>query len=502
MWKRGKLAFLLVLFQVSLIIAYTLCVRYDESADASDGRNSMSPALGGNDPKENTLEKYYGMFQDVNVMVFVGFGFLMTFLKRYGFSALGFTLLLSAVTIEWGILMRGVWNLRDGNIPLSISCLIGAEFAAAAVLISFGAVLGKTSPVQLLVMAVIETVLFACNEHLGIDKLIVSDIGGSLMLHTFGAYFGLAVSFVLHRKEHNDHRKEGSVYHSDLFVMIGTLFLWLFWPSFNAVAAYGDARHRAVLNTFLALLASTVAAFAVSSLTDPKNRFKMVHIQNSTLAGGVAMGATANMMVLPYGAFIIGFVAGAISVLGYKYLTPLLARRLRIHDTCGVHNLHGMPGVLAGISSIIVAAKATEEDYKYALYSVYPARAPRANSSDLSLINHYTLDVTPGLDRSAAVQAVYQLAALAATLAIAVGGGLATGLVMRLKIFDPMTDDKVFDDIESWEVDTDTESAAPPANTRTPVKGNQIAMAEQAAEAARAQLPAHYNGAYDVNLQQ
>ncbi|KAM7314083.1 ammonium transporter Rh type A, partial [Ixodes scapularis] len=102
---------------------------------------------------------------------------------------------------------------------------------------------------------------------------------------------------------------------------VGTLFLWLFWPSFNGALAFGDARHRAVINTFMCLLACTVTAFAVSSLLDSKNRFNMVHIQNSTVAGGVAMGATADMMVHPYGAFIIGSVAGALSVFGYKFIT-------------------------------------------------------------------------------------------------------------------------------------------------------------------------------------
>ncbi|KAH7951541.1 hypothetical protein HPB52_010288 [Rhipicephalus sanguineus] len=196
------------------------------------------------------------VFQDVNVMVFIGFGFLMTFLKRYGFGAVGFTLLIAALSIH----------------------LVGAEFAAASVLISFGAVLGKTSPLQLVVMAAIEVVLFACNEHLGVGEFKAVDIGGSIFLHMFGAYFGLAVSFVLNKKEHYDHRKEGSVYHSDIFAMIGTLFLWVFWPSFNAVSAYGDARHRAVLNTFLALVACTITSYAVSALVDPKNRFTMASI--------------------------------------------------------------------------------------------------------------------------------------------------------------------------------------------------------------------------------
>ena len=45
--------------------------------------------------------------------------------------------------------------------------LLTADFASAAVLISFGVVLGKASPFQLIIMALIEIVLFVANEVLG-----------------------------------------------------------------------------------------------------------------------------------------------------------------------------------------------------------------------------------------------------------------------------------------------------------------------------------------------
>ncbi len=37
--------------------------------------------------------------------------------------------------------------------------------------------------------------------------------------------------------------------------------------------------------------------------------------------------------------------------------------KLSIHDTCGVHNLHGMPGVMAGIVGAVTATLATREEY-------------------------------------------------------------------------------------------------------------------------------------------
>lgn len=45
-----------------------------------------------------------------------------------------------------------------------------------------------------------------------------------MIIHAYGAYFGLAVARVLYRPGlRNGHEKEGSVYHSDMFAMIGRL---------------------------------------------------------------------------------------------------------------------------------------------------------------------------------------------------------------------------------------------------------------------------------------
>ena len=90
-------------------------------------------------------------------MIFVGFGFLMTFLKKFGYSAVGINFLLAALACQLSPLFIGLaTRVVDGTlaagsstkIVLDMASLFNAEFAAGAVLISFGAVLGKLSPTQ------------------------------------------------------------------------------------------------------------------------------------------------------------------------------------------------------------------------------------------------------------------------------------------------------------------------------------------------------------------
>ena len=40
-----------------------------------------------------------------------------------------------------------------------------------------------------------------------------------------------------------------------------------------------------------------------------------------------------------------------------------MEKYLKIQDTCGVHNLHAVPGMLGGFVGAIVAAAASEEVY-------------------------------------------------------------------------------------------------------------------------------------------
>lgn len=58
--------------------------------------------------------------------------------------------------------------------------------------------------------------------YLIVTFLQAKDAGGSMVIHTFGAYYGLTISWVLYRPTLNKNKRlQGSTYHSDVFAMIG-----------------------------------------------------------------------------------------------------------------------------------------------------------------------------------------------------------------------------------------------------------------------------------------
>ena len=426
-----QFAYCALLFQVLLCLFFGLFADYDSALSSSD----------------NGVAYYYPMFQDVHVMIFIGFGFLMTFLHKFTFSSVGLNFFLAAVALQWTIFCVSFWHsaLGDGfehKISLTIKSLIAGDFGAGAILISFGALLGKTSPLQMLIIVIIELVFYSLNETIGAVHMQAVDMGGSMFVHTWGAYFGLACSWTLcgspksSKKPGSDNPKNSSVYTSDTFAMIGTVFLWMFWPSFNGALATGDSQHRVVINTVLALSSCCVTAFCASAILRPDGKFDMVDIQNATLAGGVAVGSSADLVIGPWGGICVGFFAAWVSVIGYVYISPWLEERLGLTDTCGVHNLHGMPGVMGGIGGAISASRATDKAYGTPIGSIFAA-----------------MDKSNENPRDAAGQARYQIGALAVTLVIALLGGAFTGALVGLA--DGPSE--YFEDSEWWEVPEDPE---------------------------------------------
>ena len=260
---QTKFAWTLTVLQIAFGAAYFLMVRYADSADAKHVDNQLHK----DEHLEENLRKYPSIM-DIHMMLIGGFGFLMTFMKRYSFTSLGLTFIVILFTTEWTILINGFVNVdpETFTIAIDLKSVLEGGFAAATVMISVGGVFGKINPFQALIMCLIEAPLFVLNGYIGYQILGVVDVGGAMFIHMFGAYFGLATSMMARKRNLTSSEEyQESRYTSDIFSLVGTVLLWIYWPSFNAVLANDDGFHRAIINTYISLIASTLATFAVSS---------------------------------------------------------------------------------------------------------------------------------------------------------------------------------------------------------------------------------------------
>ena len=299
----------------------------------------------------------YNFAIHILAMLLVGFGFLMVFVRRYGYGATTGTYLVVAVGLPLYILLRASGILCGEPIaPSTVKALLYAEFAVASALIAMGAVLGRLRVFQYALLALLLVPAYMLNEWLVLDGGLgvtkgFTDAAGSIIIHAFGAYFGLGVTLAVTTGLQRGQPIQADAT-ADRFAMLGSMVLWLFWPSFCSAVVPAEQMQQTVVNTVLALSGATVSTFLLSTLLR-KGKTSIADMANAALAGGVSIGATCNI-VPPAVAFGIGALAGALCVVGYVFVQPALLARFKIVDTCGVHNLHGMPGLLGGLIAILV----------------------------------------------------------------------------------------------------------------------------------------------------
>lgn len=305
---------------------------------------------------EARLVAQYNYSIHILAMLVVGFGFLMVFVRRYGFGATTGTYLVVATGLPLYMLLRANGIVGHTIQAHSVETLMLAEFSVATALIAMGAVLGRLRVFQYALLTLLLVPLYALNEYLVVDNGSgltkgFQDSAGSIVIHAFGAYFGLTASLVLTTGQQRSQPIESDPT-SDRFAMLGSMVLWLFWPSFSTAIVPFEQMPQTIVNTILALSGATLATYFLSTYFR-HGKTSMVDMQNASLAGGVSIGSTCNL-VSPTGAFGIGLLAGALSVIGFVFIQPMLESKIKLIDTCGVHNLHGMPGLLGGLCAIAV----------------------------------------------------------------------------------------------------------------------------------------------------
>jgi ammonium transporter Rh len=122
-------------------------------------------------------------------------------------------------------------------IHIDLKSLINGLFGAATAMISYGALLGKCSIQQLLFLTMFEMIFWGLNWAICLHTLGAVDMGGSIVIHAFGCYFGLAASWWFQPTKAANSNNNASNHNSEIIALVGSIFLWLFWPSFNGAMA-------------------------------------------------------------------------------------------------------------------------------------------------------------------------------------------------------------------------------------------------------------------------
>lgn len=212
-------------------------------------------------------------------------------------------------------------------------------------MVSYGALVGRLNFSQLTLLAIIETIAFSLNFSLNVVEIgkgyDINDSGLGIGLHLFGAYFGLAASFALRGSN------EPNTYHesSKVFALIGTLIIWVTFPFFNFV------EENSGVNTFVSLLGSTIATFTLSALLN-QGKLSFESVSRATLAGGVGIASTVNLIKNPAAAFAIGLFSGSISTFGFERFSKFYNRF--VIDSAGIHYLHGYPALFGAIVAAFI----------------------------------------------------------------------------------------------------------------------------------------------------
>ncbi|MEA4922604.1 MAG: ammonium transporter [Eubacteriaceae bacterium] len=346
-------ALLIITLIICVVAGILLCASVNpnvaESMKELAGSSFDATALTG---ESHTIFETLQYNRSIHVlaMLLLGFGFLMVCVRGHGFSSLTATLLVTSISIPVYLIIK---SFVGEEAIISVESLLWAEFCGASILIAIGAPLGRLKMSQYVLMAFLFTIVYFVNEWLIVESGVFAgfqDTGGSVVIHAFGAYFGLGV-ITKTQKNFEGLEATGSKM-SNQFSMLGSLVLWVFWPSFTSAIVAPDRVTLTAINTVLALAGATLATYVVSKLVG-KGKLDIEHIANAALAGGVAIGSTCDI-ASPGMSLLIGLCAGTLSTIGYSFIAPRVCRFIGGTDTCGVHNLHGMPGLLGGLSAIII----------------------------------------------------------------------------------------------------------------------------------------------------
>ena len=289
----------------------------------------------------------------------VGVFFLIGFAVMFGASQGGFH--------GWSFGLAAFDGMDDWSYTFFV---FQAVFVGTAATIVSGAVAERMAFAGYLIMAVVlAALIYPVFGHWAWGNLLDGDntawladagfidFAGSTVVHSVGAWVGLAAVIVLGPRigRFGADGKPNKIHgHSLVLTTAGAIILLFGWIGFNGGSTTAGTPDfaRVIANTIVAATFGTIAALVVGRLYD--GFYVPTRSVNGMLAGlvGITAGCFA---VNPHGAAMIGLICGALVVASEE----IMLRKFRLDDVVGAISVHGVCGA-AG--TILVAFFALESE--------------------------------------------------------------------------------------------------------------------------------------------
>jgi Amt family ammonium transporter len=282
------------------------------------------------------------------------------------FWLLGFGIMFGAGNGFFGVLdpmVKGEYALPDG-VPLSAFLIFQTVFCATAATIVSGAMAERTKFSSYCIYSmVISGLIYPVSGHWiwgggWLAELGFHDFAGSTVVHMVGGVSALVGAKILGPRigKYDKNGKSKAIPgHSITLGALGVFILWFGWFGFNpgsTVSATGDAVIESMSNIFVTTnMAAAVSSIVVMVITWIRYKKPDVSMTlNGSLAGLVAITAGCDA-VTPFGAAMIGLIAGVVIVFAIEFIDKVL----KIDDPVGAIGVHGVCGALGTILTGVFA---------------------------------------------------------------------------------------------------------------------------------------------------
>lgn len=230
-------------------------------------------------------------------------------------------------------------------------------FCATAATIVSGSMAERTKfSAYCIYSMVISAVVYPISGHWiwgggWLSELGFHDFAGSTAVHMVGgvaALIGAAILGPRIGKYTKDGKARAIPGHSLTLGALGVFILWFCWFGFNGgstVALSGEGAEvaaRVFVTTNMAAAVATVTVMCITWIRYKKPDVSMT--LNGSLAGLVAITAGCDT-VTPFGAAVIGIIAGFVVVFGIEFVD----QKLKVDDPVGAVGVHGLCGATGTI---------------------------------------------------------------------------------------------------------------------------------------------------------